>query len=61
MFRQYMKKVSILNLNKHIEKKTLFLVFVQSPAVSLNNVCKKMQKLPKLFTCDGRRYFFLDY
>lgn len=35
-----MKKVSILNLNKHIEKKTLFLVFVQSPAVSLNNVCK---------------------
>ena len=30
-----MKKVSILNLNKHIEKKTVFLVFVQSPAVSL--------------------------
>ena len=37
-------EISILNLNKHIEQKTLFLVFVQS-AVS--------RKVSKLFSCDG--------
>ena len=54
MFRQYMKKVSILSLNKHIEKKTLFLVFVQSPAVSLLLVLSCL-----LVMAEGT--FFIDY
>ena len=49
-----MKKVSILNLNKHIEKKTLFLVFVQSPAVSLLLVLSCL-----LVMAEGT--FFIDY
>ena len=54
MFRQYMKKVSILSLNKHIEKKTLFLVFVQSPAVSFLLVLSCL-----LVMAEGT--FFIDY